>query len=77
MTVELRDGRLLVLRDIALRPGDYCGVQVLGNLSSAKFCGNYAEIADARPGGAPASGQEPDVLVGIPIERASGTSSGE
>lgn len=54
LTVELRDGRVLVLRDVVMRPKDYCGVQVLGGPAGARYCGGYAEVAAARPGGAPA-----------------------
>ena len=54
LTVELRDGRALVLRDVIMRPRDYCGVQIVGGSSGAKFCGGYAEVAAARPGGGPA-----------------------
>ncbi|HZF44522.1 MAG TPA: hypothetical protein VEZ48_14045 [Sphingomonadaceae bacterium] len=53
LTVELRDGRVLVLRDVVVRPEDYCGVQVLGGAAKAKHCGGFAEIVAARPGGAP------------------------
>jgi hypothetical protein len=48
LTVELRNGRVLVLRDVVMRPKDYCGVQVPGG----RYCGGYAEVAAARPGGA-------------------------
>jgi hypothetical protein len=54
ITVELRDGRVIVLRDVVMRRRDYCGVQVGGDRSRARYCGGYAEIAAARPGGAPA-----------------------
>jgi hypothetical protein len=52
LTVELRDGRVLVLRDVVMRRTDYCGVQIAG--ARARWCGGYAEIAAARAGGAPA-----------------------
>ena len=51
LTVELRNGRVLVLRDVVMRPRDYCGVQVLGGPAGAQYCGGYAEVAAARPGG--------------------------
>lgn len=54
LTVELRDGRVLALRDVVMRPRDYCGVQVAGDAARAKYCGGYAEVAAARPGGAQA-----------------------
>jgi hypothetical protein len=53
LTVELRDGRVLVLRNVVMRRKDYCGEQVLGGAPGAKYCGGYAEVAAARPGGAP------------------------
>ena len=51
LTVELRDGRVLVLRDVVMRPKDYCGAQVTANVARARYCGGYAEVAAARPGG--------------------------
>jgi hypothetical protein len=56
LTVELRDGRAVVLRDVVMRPEKYCGVQVRGGPHGTQFCGRYADVAAARPGGAPASG---------------------
>jgi hypothetical protein len=57
LTVELRDGQVLVLRDVVMRREDYCGVDVLGAKPDAKLgarrCGGYAEVAVARPGGGP------------------------
>lgn len=53
LTAELRDGRVLVLRDVVMRPKDYCGVQVRGGKPGARFCGGYADVASARPGGGP------------------------
>jgi hypothetical protein len=53
LTVELRDGRLLVLRNVAMRPKDFCGEQLPGG----KYCGGYADVAAARPGGGPGPGQ--------------------
>ena len=60
LTVERRDGRELVLRDVVMRPGDYCGVHVLGGQAGSKYCGGYAEVAAARPGGGPAP-EAPDL----------------
>jgi hypothetical protein len=54
LTVELRNGRVLVLRNVVMRRKDYCGEQVLGGKAGARYCGGYAEVAAARPGGAPA-----------------------
>ena len=53
LTVELRNGHVLVLRNVVMRRKDYCGVQVLGGPAGARYCGGYAEVAAARPGGAP------------------------
>jgi hypothetical protein len=54
LTVELRDGRAVVLRDVVMRPRDYCGVQVLDGSPGTRYCGGYGDLAAARPGGAPA-----------------------
>ena len=54
LTVERRDGRVLVLRNVVMRPRDYCGMQVLGGPVGVQYCGGYAEVAAARPGGMPA-----------------------
>lgn len=67
LTVELRNGRVLVLRHVVMRPKDYCGVQVLGGGGGVRYCGGYVEVAAARPGGAPAP-QEPDLAVSNPVE---------
>jgi hypothetical protein len=56
LTVELRDGRAMVLRDVVLRPRDFCGVQVLAGSTAKRYCGGYGDVAAARPGGAPAPG---------------------
>jgi hypothetical protein len=54
LTVELRNGRAIVLRDVVMRPRDYCGLQVLGGSAGARYCGGYGDLAAARPGGGPA-----------------------
>lgn len=51
LTVELHDGHALVLRDVTMRAKNYCGVLV--GRPSRSFCGTYADVAAARPGGAP------------------------
>lgn len=48
LTVELRDGRVLVLRDVKMGAKEYCGVQL--GAAPAKYCGGYAEIAAAKTG---------------------------
>ena len=67
LTVELHDGRVLVLRDVVMRPSDYCGVQVSDDAARGRYCGGYAEVAAARPGGAPALGQ-PNLAVSEPVK---------
>jgi hypothetical protein len=67
LTVELRDGRATVLRDVVMRPTDYCGVQVSGGSAGKRYCGGYGEIAAARPGGAPAP-DEPGPASLNPVE---------
>ena len=67
LTVELRNGRVLVLRNVVMRPEDYCGVQELGGPAGVRYCGGYAEVAAARPGGAPAP-PEPDLALSGPFE---------
>lgn len=52
LTVGLRDGRQMVLRNVIMRPKDYCGGLVLSGLLGKRYCGRYADIAAARPGGA-------------------------
>lgn len=54
MTVELRSGRVLVLRDVVMRARKYCGVQVVDGVPGAQYCGGYADVAAARPGVTPA-----------------------
>lgn len=53
LVVELRDGRVLILRDVVMRRKDYCGVQIVGGKAGGRYCGGYAEVAAARPGAAP------------------------
>ncbi len=52
LTVTLRNARVLVLRDVVMRRKDYCGAYVLGGKAGARYCGEYSEIAAAKPGGA-------------------------
>jgi len=71
LTVELRDGRILILRDVVMRPRDYCGVHLQGGAKGGRYCGGYAEIAAARPGGPPSPG-EPDLAAPNPAKPADG-----
>ena len=48
LTVELRNGEVLSLRNVVMRPGDYCGVRMAGDRAGKKFCGGYADVAAAR-----------------------------
>jgi len=50
LTVDLNDGSVLVLRDVVMRPKDYCGTRLLGKKPGARHCGSYANITAARPG---------------------------
>lgn len=70
VTVELRDGRAMVLRNVVMRPKDYRGVQVLGDSAGVRHCVQYADDAAARPGGAPGP-VEPTLSVGIPARTPS------
>ena len=54
LTVELRSGRVMVLRDVVMRARKYCGVQVIDGLPGPQYCGGYADVAAARPGVVPA-----------------------
>lgn len=51
LTVELRNGRVLVLRNVVMRPRDYCGLHVGSGPDGTKYCGGYADVVAARPGG--------------------------
>jgi len=51
LTVELRNGRELLLRNVVMRPKDYCGLYVAGGPGGTKYCGGYGDVAAARPGG--------------------------
>ena len=54
LTVELRSGRLLVLRNVVMRPKKYCGEYVIAGGGGEQYCGRYADVAMARAGGLPA-----------------------
>lgn len=68
LTVELHGGRVVVLRDVTMRPKDYCGVQVAGEPVHTKYCGGYEEVAAARPGGVATN--QPDFVGSAVIEPA-------
>ena len=53
LTVGLHDGRTVVLRDVVMRPRDYCGTPATPTVPGKRYCGGYAEVATARPGGGP------------------------
>lgn len=57
LTVQLRDGRILLLRNVVMRPNDYCGAQASGSSAGKQYCGGYADVAEARPNGAPLPSQ--------------------
>lgn len=50
LTVELRTGRTIKLRDVVLGPHKYCGSRLHGEHAALHYCGSYAEIVAARPG---------------------------
>lgn len=58
LAVDLRDGRTIVLRNVVMQAKDYCGEQVSGAAAGKKYCGDYANVAAARPGGS--SPEQPD-----------------
>lgn len=62
LTVELRNGRVLVLRNVVMHRKNYCGAQMRGGKAGAQYCGGYSEVAAAHPGGGPAR-EEPDLAV--------------
>ena len=66
LTVDLHDGRTIVLRDVVMRPKDYCGVQVLGGVTGKRYCGRYDDVATARPGDAVAGSREGNPAVSDP-----------
>lgn len=51
LTVELHGGRVVVLRDVTMGLRKYCGVEIGGGAGGKRYCGSYAEVAAARPGG--------------------------
>jgi hypothetical protein len=55
LTVELRNGQAMVLRNVVMGPAEYCG-QVLGASGKSRYCGGYGEVSAARPGGGPNPG---------------------
>ena len=69
LTVELRNGHVLALRDVVMRARDYCGVQVAGDPARAKYCGGYAEVAAARPGGAQTASSAAEPAPGPPAAK--------
>lgn len=75
LTVELRNGQVLVLRDVVMHRKNYCGVRVPGGRADAQYCGGYAEVAAARPGGPP-SPAEPDLAAPNPLASPSKPTKG-
>lgn len=50
LTVELRNGRVLILRNVVMRAKDYCGLPVPGGPDGPQYCGGYDDVVAARPG---------------------------
>jgi hypothetical protein len=67
LTVELHNGHVLVLQNMVMRRKDYCGVQVLEGLGGTKYCGRYADVVAARPGGH-ATPVAPEPVVSNPVK---------
>lgn len=57
LTVELRDGTMVVLRDVVMGPRNYCGTRLVAGRSADRYCGGYAEVKAARPGDAATPGE--------------------
>lgn len=72
LTVELRGGQAVVLRDVTMRAKDFCGVRIAGAQGEIKYCGQYGEVVAARPGGGPAHGGSPDDPAGVPLDPGQG-----
>lgn len=53
LTVKLKNGKVFVLRNVSMGPKDYCGETVAGGPAGKQYCGGYADVASARPGGSP------------------------
>jgi hypothetical protein len=67
LTVQLKSGRVLLLRNVAMHPAEYCGLLMTAGQSGSKYCGSYAEVVAARPGGAPPRA-EPDLAAPNPLK---------
>ncbi len=76
LTVELRDGRVLVLRNVTVGAENYCGEPVSGAPAGKKFCGDFAEVRAARPGGGTMTGS-PDHATGDVIKPAAASTGQE
>ncbi|MEA1071103.1 hypothetical protein [Sphingomonas sp. LY160] len=50
LTVQLRGGRSLLLRNVQMNARDYCGTQVSEGREGKRFCGGYADVVGARAG---------------------------
>jgi hypothetical protein len=57
--VELRDARVLVLRDVTMGATEFCGMQAADDVQGTtgkRQCHGYAEVVAARSGDTPAGG---------------------
>ena len=66
LTVERRDGSVLVLRDVVMGPNGYRGVRLIDGVVGKAYRGGYDEVAAARPGGE-APPAEPDLASENPL----------
>ncbi len=70
LTIELRTGAVLALRNVTMRPRSFCGERVeAGGAPGRRTCGGYADVAAARPGPARAFAEPVDVVGDGPAPR--------
>ena len=50
LTVELRNGSTILLRDVVMNRKDYCGLQLVDGAAGPRYCGRYGDVVAARPG---------------------------
>lgn len=48
LVVTELSGRDVILRNVVMNAGDYCGTRIDVGASEKRFCGRYAEVAAAR-----------------------------
>jgi len=69
LTVEERDGRQLILRDVTMHTKAYCGRLVSSaGAADRSHCGKYANVVAARPGSGTVNVPGPD-MDGVLLDR--------